>query len=63
MADDKMSTAWDKAEKAIAKGKGDSALKILREIDSDGSEATTLRLAGHAAWWPPNHRSRSLGGS
>ena len=50
MADDKMSTAWDKAEKAIAKGKGDSALKILREIDPDGSEATTLRLAGHATW-------------
>jgi cyclophilin family peptidyl-prolyl cis-trans isomerase len=50
MADDKMSTAWDKAEKAITKGKGDAALKMLREIDPDGSEPTTLRLAGHATW-------------
>ncbi len=50
MADDEMTTGWDKAEKAITKGKGDSALKILREVDVDGKEPTTLRLAGHATW-------------
>ncbi|MGB1588195.1 MAG: peptidylprolyl isomerase [Poseidonia sp.] len=50
MADDDLATAWDKADKAIAKGKGDSALKILRAADPEGKEQTTLRLAGHATW-------------
>ena len=50
MADDAMTAGWDKAEKAITKGKGDAALKILRDIDADGKEPTTLRLAGHATW-------------
>ena len=50
MADDSMNTAWDKAEKAITKGKGEAALKILREADADGKEPTTLRLAGQATW-------------
>ena len=50
MADDAMKTAWDKAEKAITKGKGESALKILRDADAGGNEPTTLRLAGHATW-------------
>ena len=50
MADDAMTDGWDKAEKAITKGKGESALKILRGIDADGKEPTTLRLAGHATW-------------
>ena len=50
MADDSTRAGWEKAEKAISKGKGDSALKILREIDSDGREPTTLMLAGHATW-------------
>mgnify|MGYP005661749073 FL=1 len=50
MADDAMTDGWDKAEKAITKGKGESALKILRAIDADGKEPTTLRLAGHATW-------------
>ncbi len=50
MADDAMKAAWDKAEKAITKGKGESALKILRDIDAGGDEPTTLRLAGHATW-------------
>ena len=50
MADDAMRDGWDKAEKAITKGKGESALKILRGIDADGKEPTTLRLAGHATW-------------
>ena len=45
-----MTAGWDKAEKAITKGKGDAALKILRDIDADGKEPTTLRLAGHATW-------------
>ena len=45
-----MKAAWDKAEKAITKGKGESALKILRDIDAGGDEPTTLRLAGHATW-------------
>ena len=45
-----MNTAWDKAEKAITKGKGEAALKILREADADGKEPTTLRLAGQATW-------------
>ena len=50
MADDAMKAAWDKAEKAITKGKGESALKILRDADAGGNEPTTLRLAGHATW-------------
>ena len=45
-----MTAGWDKAEKAITKGKGDAALKILRDVDADGKEPTTLRLAGHATW-------------
>ena len=45
MADDAMTDGWDKAEKAITKGKGESALKILRAIDADGKEPTTLRLS------------------
>jgi len=50
MADDSINVGWDKAEKAITKGKGDAALKILREIDPEGKQQTTLRLAGHATW-------------
>ena len=50
MSDDAMNVGWEKAEKAITKGKGDAALKILRDIDPDGKETTTLRLAGHATW-------------
>ena len=61
MADESMTTGWEKAEKAITKGKGDAALKILRDIDVDGKEPTTLRLAGHATWLEAksgNNRSR-----
>ena len=50
MADDEVKVAWEKAEKAITKGKGESALKILRDVDPNGTEQTTLRLAGHATW-------------
>ncbi len=57
MADEALTTAWQKAEKAIIKGKGESALKILREVDANGSEPTTLRLAGHATWL--NAKSRN----
>ena len=50
MADETLTTAWDKAEKALTKGKGESALNILREADPRGENATTLRLAGHGTW-------------
>jgi len=45
-----LATAWEKAEKAIAKNKPDQALTILREADAKGLEAKTLHLAGHATW-------------
>ena len=50
MADDEVKVAWEKAEKAITKGKRESALKLLRDVDPNGTEQTTLRLAGHATW-------------
>ena len=50
MADDALQASWEKAEKAITKGKGESALNILRDADADGAQPTTLRLAGHATW-------------
>ena len=59
MADDSMNTAWEKAEKAITKGKGEAALKILREADADGKEPTTLRLAGQATWLEAKSRKQS----
>ena len=40
--------AWTKAEKSIVKGKPEGALLVLREVDPNGSHATTLRLAGEA---------------
>ncbi len=40
--------AWTKAEKMITKGKPEGALLALREVDSSGSNPTTLRLAGEA---------------
>lgn len=45
-----LKTAWEKAEKALTKGKGEAALKILREADPEGMEPTTLRMAGHGTW-------------
>jgi peptidyl-prolyl cis-trans isomerase B (cyclophilin B) len=50
MADDKMRDAWTKSEKVLAKGNAEESLKILREIDPDGENATTLRIAGEATW-------------
>ena len=38
MADDEVKVAWEKAEKAITKGKGESALKILRDVDPNGTD-------------------------
>ena len=43
-------SAWTKAEKLISKGKPEGALLALREVDSSGSHATTLRLAGEATF-------------
>ena len=57
MADDEMKVGWEKAEKAITKGKGESALKILRDVDPNGTEQTTLRLAGHATWLDAKSRN------
>ena len=34
MADESTTTGWEKAEKAITKGKGDAALKILQETST-----------------------------
>ena len=50
MADEKLKTAWGKAEKVLSKGNADDSLKILRDIDPDGEHATTLRIAGEATW-------------
>ena len=57
MADDELKVGWEKAEKAITKGKGESALKILRDVDPNGTEQTTLRLAGHATWLDAKSRN------
>ena len=57
MADDDLKAGWEKAEKAITKGKGESALKILRDVDPNGTEQTTLRLAGHATWLDAKSRN------
>ncbi len=50
MADEKIAKGWKEAEKLLTKGKTNGALDILREIDPDGKEATTLRLAGQATF-------------
>ena len=57
MADDKYRDAWKKSEKALASGNADESLRILRDIDSDGEHATTLRIAGEATWAIANHES------
>ncbi|MFL2962495.1 MAG: peptidylprolyl isomerase [Candidatus Poseidoniaceae archaeon] len=48
MADEKIAEGWKDVEKLLTKGKTNGALDILREIDPEGKEATTLRLAGQA---------------
>ena len=50
MADEKLRDAWTKSEKVLAKGNAKDSLKILRDIDPDGENATTLRIAGEATW-------------
>jgi len=57
MADEALTSAWEKAEKAINKGKGEAALNILREADPEGEKPTTLRIAGHATWLNAKPRS------
>ena len=48
MADEDIAGTWKEAEKLLDKGKIDRALDLLREVDGDGKEATTLRIAGKA---------------
>ena len=50
MADEKIAEGWKDVEKLLTKGKTNGALDILRKIDPDGKEATTLRLAGQATF-------------
>ena len=48
MADENIADTWKDAEKLLDKGKFEAALSVLRQADSEGKEATTLRLAGKA---------------
>ena len=48
MADEDIASTWKEAEKFLDKGKYEEALSVLRQVDGDGKEATTLRLAGKA---------------
>ncbi|MAH90927.1 MAG: hypothetical protein CMA11_04080 [Euryarchaeota archaeon] len=48
MADETIADAWKDAEKLLTKGKTNGALELLRKVDPDGKEATTLRIAGQA---------------
>ena len=48
MADKDIADTWKDAEKLLDKGKYEEALSVLRQVDADGKEATTLRLAGKA---------------
>ena len=48
MADADMAASWKDAEKMLDKGKTEGALQLLRKADPDGTEVTTLRLAGKA---------------
>ena len=50
MADEKIADGWKEVEKLLTKGKTNGALEVLRKIDPDGKEATTLRLAGQATF-------------
>ena len=50
MADKEFASSWTDAEKMLDKGKTEGALEVLRKIDPEGTEATTLRLAGRATF-------------
>ena len=50
MADEVKADSWKEVEKLLTKGKTTQALSILREIDPEGKESTTLRLAGEAIY-------------
>ena len=45
MADKDIADSWRDVEKLLDKGKYEEALSILRQVDADGKEASTLRLA------------------
>ena len=48
MADEDIADSWKQAEKLLDKGKTEGALELLRKVDPEGKEATTLRIAGKA---------------
>ncbi|MBG46437.1 MAG: hypothetical protein CMB76_07985 [Euryarchaeota archaeon] len=48
MAEEDIADSWKQAEKLLDKGKTEGALELLRKVDPDGKEATTLRIAGKA---------------
>ncbi len=50
MADEAKANSWKEVEKLLTKGKTTQALSILREIDPEDKESTTLRLAGEAIY-------------
>ena len=50
MADGDLVKTWEKAEKVLSKGNAEACLDLLREVDSSGEKATTLRIAGEATW-------------
>ncbi|RJV00889.1 MAG: peptidylprolyl isomerase [Candidatus Poseidoniales archaeon] len=50
MADENIADAWKEAEKLLNKGKTVGALDLLRDVDPEGKEATTLRIAGQATY-------------
>ncbi len=48
MAEDEIAVSWKDVEKMLDKGKTEGALELLRKVDPEGTQATTLRLAGKA---------------
>ena len=50
MADESTAAAWKEAEALLTKGKTNGALDLLRKVDPEGKEATTLRIAGQAVY-------------
>ena len=50
MADENIADAWKEADKLLNKGKTVGALDLLRDVDPEGKEATTLRIAGQATY-------------
>ena len=50
MSDENITKKLEEAEKTLKKGKIDETLAILREIDTNGDNALTCRIAGEAIW-------------